>query len=185
MEEKYYELTAPQKAIWLTEQYYKNTNVNNVCGTFYSSEKLNFDLLKKSLNIFLQNNDSFKIKLKEIDGEIKQYFSEFNNIDFDIVNVKNKEEQTALEEQVDSYIFTMLNSPLYKIVLFKYPDGHGGFVINSHHIISDSWTNGIVANDVSLIYKKLKNNENYSKDELLSYKTYLQSEIDYKNSIFD
>ena len=27
---KYYELSAPQKAIWLTEQYYKNTNVNNV-----------------------------------------------------------------------------------------------------------------------------------------------------------
>lgn len=182
MEEKYYELTAPQKAIWLTEQYYKNTNVNNVCGTFYSSEKLDFDLLKKSLNIFLQNNDSFKIKLKEIDGEIKQYFSEFNNIDFDIVNVKNKEEQTALEEQVDSYIFTMLNSPLYKIVLFKYPDGHGGFVINSHHIISDSWTNGIVANDVALIYAKLKNNENYYKDESLSYKTYLESEKAYINS---
>ena len=39
MKNEYYNLTAPQKSIWLTEQYYKSTNVNNVCGTFYSKEK--------------------------------------------------------------------------------------------------------------------------------------------------
>ena len=160
---KYYELSAPQKAIWLTEQYYKNTNVNNVCGTFYSNEKLDFDLLQKSLNIFLQNNDSFKIKLQLIDGEIKQYFSEMNNIVFDIVDINNEEEQTNLENQIASEIFDLQNSLLFKIILFRYPDNHGGFVINSHHIISDSWTNGLVANNVSLIYDKLKNNEDYFK----------------------
>ena len=179
---KYYELSAPQKAIWLTEQYYKNTNVNNVCGTFYSNEKLDFDLLQKSLNIFLQNNDSFKIKLQLIDGEIKQYFSEMNNIVFDIVDINNEEEQTNLENQIASEIFDLQNSLLFKIILFRYPDNHGGFVINSHHIISDSWTNGLVANNVSLIYDKLKNNEDYFKDEFLSYKAYLQSEADYINS---
>ena len=28
MEKELYDLTAPQKSIWLTEQYYKNTNIN-------------------------------------------------------------------------------------------------------------------------------------------------------------
>ena len=179
---KYYELSAPQKAIWFTEQYYKNTNVNNVCGTFFSNENLNFDLFKKAINIFLQNNDSFKIKLHLIDGEIKQYFSEISNINFEIVNVKTTEDQTALEEKIASEVFNLQDSLLFKIVLFKYPDNHGGFIINSHHIISDSWTNGLVANDIALIYDKLKKNETYSKDENLSYKTYLQSEKDYINS---
>ena len=180
--EKYYELTAPQKAIWLTEQYYENTNVNNVCGTFYSNEILDFNLLKRAINIFLQNNDSFKIKLKLVDGEIKQYFSELDDIDFKIVNIKNAEDQKKLEEQTALEIFDLQDSLLFKIVLFKYPDNHGGFVINSHHIISDSWTNGLVANDIALIYDKLKKNENYSKDKELSYKTYLQTEKEYINS---
>ena len=180
--EKYYELTAPQKAIWLTEQYYENTNVNNVCGTFYSNEILDFNLLKRAINIFLQNNDSFKIKLKLVDGEIKQYFSELYDIDFKIVNIKNAEEQKNLEEQTDLEVFDLQDSLLFKIVLFKYPDNHGGFVINSHHIISDSWTNGLVANNIALIYDKLKKNENYSKDKELSYKTYLQTEKEYINS---
>ena len=175
----YYDLTAPQKAIWLMEQYYKNTNVNNVCGTFFSNEKLDFDLFKKAINIFLRNNDSFKIKLKLVSGEIKQYFSELDDINFKIVNVNNEDDLRNLEEQTASEIFDLLDSFLFKIILFKYPDNHGGFVINSHHIISDSWTNGLVANDIALIYDKLKKNENYSKNKELSYKTYLQSEIDY------
>ena len=182
MKRKYYNLTAPQRSIWLTEQYYPNTNVNNVCGTFCSSEVLDFELLKTALNIFIKNNDSFKIKLDIIDGEVKQYFSNIEKIDFKIVNIKNKEEQTALENKIASKIFTMLNSLLFEIILFRYPDGHGGFVVSSHHIISDSWTNGLFANDVALIYSKLKNKEEYTKDSNFSYKTYIQSELEYVNS---
>ena len=177
-----YNLTSPQKSILLTEEFYGKTNINNVCGTFYSNEKIDFELFKKAINIFLKNNDSFKIKLKQINGETKQYFCDIQSLDFDIVQVNNKEEQTALEEKIASEIFELYDSLLFKIVLFRYPDGHGGFVINSHHIISDSWTNGIVANDVALIYSKLKNGEDYSKDDCLSYKTYIESEKEYKQS---
>ena len=177
-----YDLTTPQKSILLTEEFYGKTNINNVCGTFYSTEKLDFKTLEKSLNVFLQKNDSFKIKLKKINEETKQYFCDFEDIVFEMVDIKNKDEQTALEEKIASEVFNLYDSLLFKIVMFRYPDGHGGFVINSHHIISDSWTNGIVANDVALIYSKFKNNEEYFKDESLSYKSYIESEANYKHS---
>lgn len=182
MEKEFFDLTAPQKSIWLTEQYYSNTNINNVCGTFYSSEKLDFELLKKSLNIFLRNNDSFKIKLCFTNDEIKQYFCEIEDIDFEVIDVKNKEEQTTLENKVASKVFNLINSFLFEIVLFRYPDNSGGFVINSHHIISDSWSNSLVANEVALIYDKVKNNEPYEKSKELSYKAYLHAEKDYLSS---
>lgn len=182
MEKKYYELTAPQKSIWLTEQYYKNTNINNVCGTFYSDEVLDFEILKKALNTFLQSNDSFRIKLHFTEDKVVQYFSDLENIDFKIIDIKNKNEQSTLEENMASKVFTMLDSLLFKIVLFRYPDNHGGFIINSHHLISDSWTNGIVANDVALIYSKIKNNESYEKDKSLSYIEYIDSEKKYIES---
>ena len=182
MKKKYYELTAPQKSIWLTEQYYKNTNINNVCGTFYSDEILDFEILKKALNTFLQSNDSFRIKLHFTEDKVVQYFSDLENIDFKIIDIKNKNEQSTLEENMASKVFTMLDSLLFEIVLFRYPDNHGGFVMNSHHLISDSWTNGIVANDVALIYSKIKNNELYEKDKSLSYIEYIDSEKKYIES---
>ena len=58
MEKKFYELTAPQKSIWLTEQYYKNTNINNICGTLFFKEKIDLDILERALKIFIQKDIS-------------------------------------------------------------------------------------------------------------------------------
>lgn len=182
MGKEYYELTAPQKSIWLTEQYYKNTNINNLCGTFYINEKIDFELLKQSLNIFLKNNDSFKIMLDYTNDKVSQYFSEIDYIDFEIIDIKNDKDLENLENKVSSKCFNLLNSLLFDVVLFRYSDGHGGFIFNSHHIVSDSWANGIVANDVGLIYSKLKNNEDYSKSPELSYKAYINAEREYVHS---
>lgn len=182
MENEYYDLTAPQKSIWLTEQYYQNTNINNVCGTFYCNQPIDFQLLKKSINLFLKNNDSFKIKLKLINGEVKQYFADFKDLDFQIISISSEEEQIELERKLASKTFHMFDSLLFDIIFFKYPDSHGGFVINSHHIISDSWSNGIAANGVSLIYSQLKNHQQVTTNEEFSYKDYLRTESEYINS---
>ena len=50
---KTYELTNPQKSIWLSEQYYKGTNINNICGVLSIHENVNFDILEKALNLFV------------------------------------------------------------------------------------------------------------------------------------
>ena len=38
---KKYNLTTPQKSIYLIEQYYSNTNINNICGTAVIEQKIN------------------------------------------------------------------------------------------------------------------------------------------------
>ena len=70
-----YELTNPQKNIWYTEQFYKGSNIHNICGTAIINEVVNFDLLKEALLIFAQKNDVFRYKLKMQDNNVKQYIS--------------------------------------------------------------------------------------------------------------
>ena len=38
----YYYLTNPQKSIWLTEEYYKGSAINNICGTALIKENVDF-----------------------------------------------------------------------------------------------------------------------------------------------
>ena len=38
MKKDVYELTNPQKSIWYTEQFYKGSSVNTICGTAYINE---------------------------------------------------------------------------------------------------------------------------------------------------
>ena len=73
MEKNLYDLTNPQKSIWYTEQFFKNTSVNNIGGTIIIKDKISFDLLKKSIYEYVKTNDSFLIKLCfDEKGDIKQ-----------------------------------------------------------------------------------------------------------------
>ena len=78
-----YDLTNPQKSIWLTEQYYKGSSINNVCGTVLIDDIVNFDILSKAINVFLRDNDSFRIHLLiDNDGNVKQKIVEYSEQDF-------------------------------------------------------------------------------------------------------
>ena len=38
-EQKFYNLTNPQKSIWVTEEYFKGSAINNICGTALIRQK--------------------------------------------------------------------------------------------------------------------------------------------------
>ena len=54
-----YDLTNPQKSIWVTEEFYKGTSIENIAGTAMLSQEVNFDKLKEAINIFDKPDISF------------------------------------------------------------------------------------------------------------------------------
>ena len=55
-------LTNAQKSIWVTEQYYKGSSINNICGTAVNTmRKLTLKNLKESIQIVCQKHDNFWI----------------------------------------------------------------------------------------------------------------------------
>lgn len=54
-----YPLTFAQKIIWNTEKFALNTSINNIIGTIYFNEKLEFSLLEKAINILLKKKNRF------------------------------------------------------------------------------------------------------------------------------
>ena len=86
------ELTQAQKSIWLTEKYYQGTNVNTICGTAIIEEKVDFEKLEEAIKILCQKYDNFKLRLKIVNGEVKQELSEEMDFKIDIINVANLQE---------------------------------------------------------------------------------------------
>ncbi len=182
MDKQLYDLTNPQKSIWLTEQYYRNTNINNVCGVYITSVSLNYDILEKAIKLFIKNNESYQTKLTLVDGKVKQYFDDYKDFNIEIVPVNSEKELLDLEEKENANGFELLDSNLFKITIFKFPDGHGGFIVNTSHIIADSWTSGIFANELSKIYDELIKGNDCSINKKFTYKEYIETENLYKNS---
>ena len=175
---KYYNLTSPQKNIWNTEQYYKNTAINNICGSILIEENVDLSILAQAINKFIETNDSFKLRIKIINGIPNQYFIENKIYDFEIFNFNNIDEIKNQAQAMVNTPFEILESQLFDFRLFKLPNGFGGFIINAHHIISDAATFGMIGKEVMSNYSKLKNCEELV-SKSFSYSDYIKSEQEY------
>lgn len=181
MERNFYDLTYPQKSIWLTEQYYSNTTVNNINGRLKINEKVDFSLLEKALNLFVKNNDAIRIKMSLKDCMPVQYIDEYRPFDIDKVKLNSIEDLTELEKVFSSKCFECIDSKLYRFILFELPDGTGGFIISLHHLVSDAWTMKLVVDNVVKYYSNLLKGQDIEESNF-SYIDYIMSENEYRNS---
>ena len=176
------ELTNAQKSIWVTEQYYKGSSVNNICGTAIIEEKVNFEKLEKAINIVCQKHDNFKLKLKIKNGDVKQELSENKNCKIDIFHVANLRELEKIRKEIVKKPFILENSLLFKFYIFKFANGQGAFMLNIHHLIADAWTLAFICNEIIKTYSALKQNQEIETKAIYSYIDYINSEKEYLKS---
>lgn len=181
MESNVYNLTNPQKSIWFTEQFYKGTPIENITGCVIVLEKLNLKALQKAINLFVKSNDSFRLKFTVKDDKPLQYLSSFSEFEIENVMVNTDEDIKDIENKMSNTPFEVLDNLLFSFKTFTFPDGHGGFVITAHHLISDAWTAGLVVNEIMDYYEKIINSQIID-NQNPSYSDYITSEQEYLNS---
>lgn len=181
MKKKFYNLTNPQKNIWNMEQYYKGTAVNNIGGTVHLKTQLDFSALSKAVSNVILAHDNFHIKLTKDGNNIKQIFVSLENYFVEIIDLNDMAELLLIEEKMCQTTFSMENSNLFCVKIFRLPDGTGGVISVMHHIISDSWTVGLFCKEIVQEYTNLIKNTK-SDDVEYSYINYIKKEQEYLNS---
>lgn len=176
-----FELTNPQKSIWYTEQFYEGTTVNNICvsGTLYG--KIDEDLLKQAINNVVKQNDSFRIHVIQEKNDVRQYIADYEKFNIDVEYINNESEVKQIEKSEAKFKFNIIDSDLFK---FKLAISKGNFaciILTVNHLIADSWSLGLVIQEIIKNYNALKNNEDFVPDTF-SYLDYIKSEKEYKNS---
>ena len=175
-------LTNSQKSIWVTEQYYKGSSVNNICGYAIIEEQIDLDKLKKAIQIVCQKHDNFWLQLKIEDGEVKQFLSERKEVEIVSINVANPDE---LEEKIQEIVkipFKLEESELFKFYIYKFENGQGGYMPKVHHLIGDGWTMALISNEIIKTYSQLKQNQDTDEMPIYSYIDYMKSEQEYLES---
>ena len=175
-------LTNSQKSIWVIEQYYKGSSINNICGTALINEKIDFERLKKSIEIVCQKHDNFRMQIKIEDEGVRQVLSEPKEIQIDTVKVASKKELEEERKKIVRTPFKLENSELFKFYIFKFENGEGAFMLNIHHLISDAWTLAFICNEIIKTYSALKQNKEIETKAIYSYIDYIKSEKQYQES---
>lgn len=181
MKKNMYELTNPQKSIWITEKYFQNTTINNICGSLIIKQDTNLTILNQAINIFIQNNDSFKLRFKKQGANLAQYFSKDENYNFEILNIEKECQIEIFAKQIVNTKFDIINSRVFDFKLFKLSSGFGGFIVNTHHIIADAATFSLIGTEIVQIYSTLLNKKTLT-PKSYSYIDYIHSEKEYLKS---
>ena len=176
-----FELTNPQKSIWYTEQFYEGTTVNNICvsGTLYGN--INEDLLKQAINNVVEQNDSFRIHVVLNDNIVKQYISKFKKFSIDVEYINDESEIKQIESEEAKYKFDVIDSDLFRFKIAMSKNNFASIILTVNHLIADSWSLGLVIQEIIKNYNSLKNNEEFTPDTF-SYLDYVNSENEYRNS---
>ena len=182
MQNNMYDLTTPQKLIWFTEEVFKGTSIGNITGTVIIPNKVNFAVLEQAINFYVEKNDSFRLRFIMQNNQLKQYVEVFNKFHIDIIKVNTNQDLKKVEDEIVSTVFDVFNSLLFKFIMLQFPDGHGGFIINMHHLISDAWSAGLGASEIIKIYTCLLKNESIDVITYPSYIDYINSEQEYMAS---
>ena len=179
MKTEIYHLTNPQKSIWLMEQFFKNSSVNNIGGTIYTKESIDFTILNKAVNYFVKNTDSFRLHLMQNEGgEIRQYISSFESLHLETLHFSSLIELKEYQKELVEKPFPLLNSNLFKFAMYFTDDGYSGLILIIHHLIADAYSEGIIATSIMRIYSSLSQN-NVLSDSSYSYLDYMKTEKEY------
>lgn len=182
MNKNYYNLTGPQKNIWLVDTVNDN-NINNISGIFYVYDNnFNYDIHNSILNKLIKENDAIRIRMELVNGETMQYFQEYQAFQTELVDMTNVTESNIkkyLKKQREIKV-DILGKELYDFKIIKYKDKTGIFY-KFHHIVADAWSLIQFASQYAKTYENINSREKID-IEKRSYIEYINTEEDYYNS---
>lgn len=179
----YYPLSHSQHLVFLQRKYAVHKSILNIPTSLILDVKLDNDLLQRAIEIAITRWDSFGLRLKEEEKEVKQYFVArtcecLEQKDFSKSSEKKMEEFFAKEAQKKMDI---LECPMARFFILTTPKGNTGIFSVINHIMMDSWAISMFYKDVMDIYNSLANGLPLPK-EVKSYESCLIKEIEYHNS---
>ena len=182
MKKDVYELTNPQKSIWMTEQFYSHTNINNIVGYLKINKNADFKALEKAFNYFVMKNDSFKTKIVLKDSSPRQYFDDFVYENIEIVDLKDETQLLEFETSFPMQQVEILDHFLFLTKLLRFPDGSGILVLTAHHLIADAWTMSLVLEEIHQNYLHIIDQEEIDLTPNPSYSEFIKSQNSYMTS---
>ena len=77
---KKYPLTSYQRDIFIEQLIHEEKALYTVGGILWIYGDINYDLFRKSINQIIKNHDTLRIRLRDEQGEPRQFFAEIESI---------------------------------------------------------------------------------------------------------
>ncbi len=178
-------LSRSQQRLWFLDQLDPGNPVYNIAIAIRLHGPLVPSALEESFRIILQRHESLRTRFVKRDGVPVAVIGDGQNWNPDFVDVSSmpQGEQDAtvvqLLEEESQRPYVLDEGPVFRVTLYRKNDQEHVALLGMHHIISDGWSIGVLAQELSLAYRACLRHEAPSLPPLpVQFRDFVQWERD-------
>lgn len=183
MDNQKYDLTFPQKNIWLADRFDQDTTINNITGMLTIKEGFNAKYCEVAINTVIKANDAMRLRIRLLEDKPVQWVEPYQYENIAVVKMSQYSTRQKKEylDGVSLRPLILLEHALYDFKILDYGDGSGSILLKIHHIIADAWAGSKIATQLSQCYEAQLNEQNIEITEP-SYLEFVEKEKEYVQS---
>ena len=161
--DKYIPLSFAQRHIWISQQYYPNSQGYNSPTALRLSGSISPEILEKSINEIIRRHEILRTNFVVANEQPVQVIAPSLNLPLNVVDLQhlplNERELRAsyIASQEAQHHFELASDPLIKTNLIQLSKSEYWLLITMHHIITDGWSFGILLEELGTLYKAFLN----------------------------
>jgi amino acid adenylation domain-containing protein len=158
---EYYDLSYAQKRLWVLCQFEEDSTAYNMPGALMLTGDLQITVFEQAVRELVKRHESLRTVFVNLRGEPRQKVN--REFIYKIQNIKLQNQQKETREKKAKEMFTALanqaldleQGPLFIVKLIQLEQNKWLLIYNIHHIVNDGWSQGILRNEVILLYNRL------------------------------
>src|SRR5215216_5489917 len=161
-----------QERLWFLDQLEPNRPTYNLPDTHYFKGPLDLDALQRSLNEIVRRHEVLRTTFQMVDGKPMQVIAPPQPLELPVIDISHlpEAERTAKAQQLadedSNKPFDLSRGPLFRVQLVRLAKEEHFLLFTMHHIISDGWSLGVMAQEMSALYEAYKEGQSLSLPEL-------------------
>lgn len=180
----FFPLSYSQQNIWNLESAHPGLPMNNICTALKIEGNLNIEYLQRCIELAYKAFPTLRLRITVRDGRPCQYISEeipWRAEFFDFTGTNEQGIDTWYQSVAREH-FTLCDSPLCQMLIFKRSDSSGGILTRVHHIVADAWSHALVTNHIIYNYFQLLQDKETQCQIAPDYRLHIESEQKYRQS---
>jgi amino acid adenylation domain-containing protein/non-ribosomal peptide synthase protein (TIGR01720 family) len=147
-------LSFAQQRMWFAAEFDPDSTEYNSGGSLWLGGTLDVNALETALNVLVERHESLRTTFDTVDGEGVQVLHPARPVHLPVINAEPGQLTQLLRRELNAP-FDLKAGPLLRLSLVRLADDEHVLVLAMHHIVTDGWSMGVIARELSALYDEV------------------------------
>ena len=147
-----------QRRMWFMDQFEPGSPYYNIPMAMRLKGKFDYKIFERTINEIIRRHESLRTTFASIDGNPVQVITESFTLDMPIIDLSGVQTENEirikdLAREEARKPFDISKLPLLRVSILRINEEDNVVLLTMHHIVSDGWSMGILANEITTLYR--------------------------------